>query len=280
MKIKYYKYHALLNDFILIASRPTSLTSDRLSKFARNICHRKRGIGADGVLYLKRSKKGVWEVDVYNADGGWAEKSGNGLRIAGLHCYRTNQNEKDYLFQMGGTLNKVSFINGSVTKAKFSTELGVPKFQTKDIPINMKSRFMINQPLKIGGVSLPMTCLSIGNPHTVLFVEDFDFDWKHIGLEIEKHRLFPNHTNVEFVRILSRKRLQLAEWERGVGATGSSGTGAAASVAAAVVLGVADRKCRVEFDSGALLVHWRKSDNIIELAGPVAFIGEGEFEFK
>ncbi len=159
-------------------------------------------------------------------------------------------------------------------------ELGVPKFHSKDIPIKAKSKYMINGPLKIGGVNIPVTCLSMGNPHTVLFVDDFNFDWQTLGAEIESHRAFPNGTNVEFVKILSKERVRLCEWERGVGATGSSGTGAAAAVTAAVVLGLTDRKCRVEFESGSLAVNWRKRDNIIELTGPVEFICEGSYEYQ
>jgi diaminopimelate epimerase len=138
---------------------------------------------------------------------------------------------------------------------------------------------MINAPLKIGGVNIPVTCLSIGNPHTVLFVDNFNFDWKTLGTEIEKHKAFPNGTNVEFVKILSKNRLRLAEWERGVGATGSSGTGAAAAVTAAVVLGLTNRKCLVEFEAGSLNVNWRERDNVIELTGPVESICQGIFEY-
>jgi len=279
MKIKFFKYNALLNDFIVVEGKAHKLTKNQLPSFVKEICHRKSGVGADGVLCFGKSRKADSKVDVYNADGGWAEKSGNGLRIAGLHCHRLSKQKENFVFEMDGALNKVRFVSGSKSAELLTTELGVPKFKTRDVPINVKSQFMINKPLKVGNTNFPVTCLSIGNPHTVLFVEDFNIDWKQFGAEIEKHGLFPNGTNVEFVKILSSKKLKLAEWERGVGATGSSGTGAAAAVVAAVVLGVADRKCRVEFESGSLSILWRKSDNVIELTGPVEFVCEGYYDY-
>jgi diaminopimelate epimerase len=138
---------------------------------------------------------------------------------------------------------------------------------------------VVNSPVKIGGAGMPMTCLAVGNPHAVVLVENFDFDWQALGAEIETAQAFPNGTNVEFVRRISRKHLKLCEWERGAGATGSSGTGAAAAVCAMVVLGLADRRCKVEFDAGVLTVDWKKDTNVVELTGPVQFVMQGEFEF-
>ncbi len=280
MKVNFFKYHALLNDFIVVDSRKYKLVSNNRAQLVKAICNRKSGIGADGVLFTGSSAKGTAKVDVYNADGGWAEKSGNGLRIIGFHFFRTKRKKRNFFFEMGGTLNPVTVMSGNGYHGVLKTELGVPNFNAKNVPVRTKSKFMINASLEIGGVNTPVTCLSMGNPHTVLFVDDFNFDWPSFGSEIEKHKAFPKYTNVEFVKILSTNRLRLAEWERGVGATGSSGTGAAAAVAAAVVLGLADRKCRVEFESGSLLVNWRKHDNVIELTGPVEFICKGTYEHR
>lgn len=279
MKIGFHKYHALLNDFILIDGARTNLRKSGMTRFVKQICNRKSGVGADGVLLLSKRKFGEVTVDVYNADGGWAEKSGNGLRIAALHLSRIKSPKRTFIIEMGGSSNKVALIKRAKSGAVLKTELGVPVFRSSKIPARSKLQYMINTPLKVGGVNLPVTCLSIGNPHTVLFVENFNFDWKSLGVEIESHKIFPNGTNVEFVKVISSSRLKLSEWERGVGATGSSGTGAAAAVAAAVLLGLAKRKCKVEFDSGSLEISWRKTDNVLELTGPAEFVCEGIFEF-
>ncbi len=158
------------------------------------------------------------------------------------------------------------------------TDIGEPIFETSLVPVKSKSKFLINAEIKIGSANFPLTTLSVGNPHTVLFVDDFDFDWETLGAEIERLPIFPKRTNVEFVKILKRNKIFLSGWERGAGATGSSGTGAAAAVAAGVMNGQLERKCEVEFDTGSLNVNWRNSDNIIELTGPVEFIGEGYIE--
>jgi len=279
MKVKFTKYHALYNDFIIVESKNVRLPRKRLPQLALKMCARHSGVGADGLLFISTKGKKKSVIEVYNADGGWAEKSGNGLRIAGLHFHRKKSRQREFKFQISGTANSVKLIEKTSSGAILRTELGIPKFRSKDVPIKVPFPFMINQSLKMGGVNFPVTCLSIGNPHTVMIVENFDFDWKTFGKLVENNRLFPKKTNVEFVKVLSRSRLQLCEWERGVGATGSSGTGAAAAVAAAVVLGMAERKCTVDFEKGSLLINWRESDNIIELTGPVQFICQGIYEF-
>ena len=160
------------------------------------------------------------------------------------------------------------------------SELAPPELACSQVPVKSKRSYMINAPLRVGDVSLPVTCLSVGNPHTVLFVDDFDFDWPTLGEEIEHLKAFPNRTNVEFVKILTHHKLRLADWERGAGVTGSSGTGAAAAVIAAVVNGQTERRCDVVFDTGSIQVHWRRSDDRIELTGPVSFICSGEYGAK
>ena len=278
MQIKFYKYHALTNDFILIDSSQSKLSKQSLSNTVQQLCHRNRGVGADGLLYLSKAKSDTVTVDVYNADGGWAEKSGNGLRIAGLHLHRQNSKRRNFVIGMGGTENRVTLVSKTKHEAMLTTEIGKPIFETAKVPVKSKSQFMINSPLDLESTEFPVTCLSIGNPHAVLFVDNFDFDWQQIGADIGNHQVFPNGTNVEFVKVISSKTLQVADWERGVGSTGSSGTGAAAAVAASVMLGVAGRKCNVVFETGEIAVNWRESDDIIEISGPAEFICEGTFK--
>ena len=280
MQLKFYKYHALSNDFILIDSARNKISRKLLPEMVRQICERHKGIGADGLLYLSKTKNGKVTIDVYNADGGWAEKSGNGLRIAGLHLHRQNSQKRNFVISMSEAESKVTLVSKTKLGAMLTTEIGTPSFDTSKVPVKSKSQFMINSPLDLGGTKFPVTCLSLGNPHTVLFTDNFEFDWQQIGSDIENHKMFPNGTNVEFVKVVSSKKLRVADWERGVGPTGSSGTGAAAAVAASVMLGVAGRKCTVVFETGEIEVNWRESDDIIEISGPVEFIYEGTFESR
>jgi diaminopimelate epimerase len=157
--------------------------------------------------------------------------------------------------------------------------LGTPQFETKRIPMKSKSKYHINAPLTFGNVKLPVTILSVGNPHTVMFVDNFDFNWHELGSIVEQSDYFPHRTNVEFARIVSKSKIILNDWERGAGATGSSGTGAAAAVVAGVINGFTDRKMEVVFPSGSLFIEWNEKDDTIYLTGPVRYAGTGEYYF-
>lgn len=279
MRLPFVKYHALRNDFLVMAGKDIRLTRQRWPDMVRAICDRRSGIGADGVLRLS-SRRGVdLKVEICNADGSWAEKSGNGMRIAVMHHYLKDHRRREFRLFMDDQTHVARIAGRDESGLQITTTLGQASFETGRVPVRSRHRYMINAPLKLGGLTFPVTCLSVGNPHTVLLVDDFDFDWRQMGSDIETHRAFPNQTNVEFVRVLNRKRLRVAEWERGAGATGSSGTGAAAAVCAAVMLGVADRSCEVQFDTGSLHVYWNAETKMIELTGPVELIGSGNFEY-
>jgi diaminopimelate epimerase len=281
MKVRFSKYHALWNDFIVLeALTHRKMSTRNIPKLAREICHRRTGVGADGVLWLSGSRKADCRMDVYNADGGWAEKSGNGLRICALHLSGKDKRKRWYAIETGTSIDQVRLIRRINGGCVVHSELGEPTFEAKAVPVRSRRRFVINSPVKIRALNIPMTCLAVGNPHAVVLVDNFDFAWQTLGSEIETARAFPRGTNVEFVRRVNRRKLQLCEWERGAGATGSSGTGAAAAVCAMVVLGLADRRCQVEFPAGALEVEWNKDTNLVELTGPAQFISSGEFEYR
>jgi diaminopimelate epimerase len=279
MKVNFAKYQALGNSFLVVES---SQARNRAAwgKFARAICDHATGVGADGLLVISRQRGVDCRADVYNSDGGWAEKSGNGIRIVALHLHRKKGDRKTFTIAMGGALNQVTLIKKVAGGYQIRAEIGVPDFRAKAVPVKTRQPHLINQKLNIGKELVIATCLSVGNPHCVVPVDSFDFDWQAMGSQIEHAPIFPNRTNVEFVRVINRNKLQVAEWERGAGATGSSGTGAAASVAALVMLGRIERKCEVRFETGTLLVSWRTEDNVIELSGPVTVVATGVFETR
>ncbi len=278
MRLPFAKYHALGNDFLVVENRRLGKTS--LSRLAREICHRRTGVGADGLLCLTTSAKKKPAADLFNADGSWAEKSGNGLRILGLHQHLNDKRRKNFVVRMADLDHQVSIVKTTGRSVLVRTDLGSPEFTTGLVPVRTRKKYLINAPLTINGFDFPVTCLSVGNPHTVLFVDNFDFDWQELGADIETARVFPNHTNVEFVKVVSRRKLLLADWERGAGATGSSGTGAAAAVCAAVMTGQAGRRCQVVFDTGSLSIDWKSETNNIELTGPAEFVAEGFYDFE
>ena len=279
MLIKFTKYQALGNDFLVVESdKPWPKRSAAARTIA--ICNRRTGVGADGILLVSPSTKADRRVDVFNADGGWAEKSGNGLRIVAVHLHRKRPAKKKYVIEIGGRLDEVAILGKDRKGFKVRASLGTPAFKASDVPVKSKSLYVINRPMRIGAESILMTSLAVGNPHTIILVDHFEFDWQALGAEIEKARIFPNATNVEFVRVLSRSKIRVAEWERGAGATGSSGTGAAAAVAAGVMLGLVDRKCEVQFEPGSLFIEWKKETDSILLTGPVEFVMSGVYESR
>jgi len=280
MDIKFRKYHALGNDFIVMDQSTRTVTKRRLPRLAREICNRRTGVGADGLISLSSSRKADRRMDIYNADGGWAEKSGNGLRITAVYLNGKRKKARQLKIETGTTIDTVHLIKEIAGGFVVRTELGKPEFETSKIPVRTRQRFVINSPIKIGSVELPMSCVAVGNPHAVLLVDSFDFDWQALGAEIETARAFPNGTNVEFVKGTGPERIELAEWERGVGATGSCGTGAAAAVATLVMMGLAERRCEVVFEAGSLKVDWKTDTDIIEITGAVRFVMQGTYDFR
>lgn len=280
MKISFHKYHALGNDFIVLDHNTRGITSKRLPALAAEICDRRSGVGADGIIAISASRRADYKIDIYNADGGWAEKSGNGSRIAALCLVEHADTGKSMSLETGSSIDRVKLIRKIPRGYLIRTELGEPEFEASRVPVKSKQPFVINSPIPIDSAEIPMTCLAVGNPHAVLVVDNFDFDWRELGAEIEKAKAFPNGTNVEFVKPVNRKKLRVCDWERGAGATGSSGTGAAAAVCAMVMLGLADRKCTVQFETGGLEIEWSETTNLVELTGPVEFVVSGEYEFK
>jgi diaminopimelate epimerase len=279
MQLRFVKYHAVGNDFIVLDSAAARIGRRSLPALTRRICERHTGVGGDGVLWLSPSRKADCKMDVFNSDGGWAEKSGNGLRIVGVHLGRRHSRRKTFEIETGTSVDHVKLGRRLRGGFQVTTALGVPQFEAGKVPVRTRQKYLINSPVKIGGVALPMTCLAVGNPHAIVLVDNFDFDWKLLGADIEHAAAFPNGTNVEFVRLVSRRKLELSEWERGAGATGSSGTGAAAAVAAMVMLGLTDRKCEVSFQYGSLGVDWDEKSGVISIQGSVHRVAEGIYDY-
>ncbi len=279
-KIKFAKYHALGNDFIIIDLQKTRNHSFDFNRLAVKICDRHFGIGADGILVLTGSRRADCCIDLFNSDGSWAEKSGNGFRIVAAYYYSCYTKKKNLTFEINNDISEAKIIKAARSSYSIKVSLGKPVFDTKLIPMKSKTNFHIDTPIKIEGKSFPVTSLSVGNPHTVLFVDSFDFDWQELGYIIENCSYYPNRTNVEFGKIVSRSKVILNDWERGAGATGSSGTGAAATVVSGVVNSLLKRKAEVVFPSGSLFIDWSESDDIIYLTGPVEFVCRGEYDYN
>lgn len=269
--IKFTKMHALGNDFIVIDARALKIASP--GKFARKACERRFGIGADQMLLLGESNKADFSMRIFNADGSEVEMCGNGIRALARYIWDRKLAAKGVLEidTPAGIIRPVR--KGSLVRV----DMGEPVLEARKIPVNLDGR-VIGYPIKAGDRIFEMTCVSMGNPHAVIFMEDVaGFPVSQYGPVIENNPLFPNRANVEFIEVVSKGELQMRVWERGAGETPACGTGACAAAVAASLKGLADRSVVVHLAGGDLEIEWAEN-NRIYMTGPATEVFEGEIK--
>lgn len=269
MKLPFTKMHGLGNDFILIDVRGRKIPN--LSRVVKKLSHRRFGIGFDQALILLPSKKADFRMDIYNADGGRVEMCGNGIRCLAKYIWGRRLSRKDTL--------SIETLAGVIRPRRVGNlvevDMGGPILEGPQIPVNLSGR-VIDYPLKVGERGFSITCVSMGNPHCVIFVEDVDrFPVTQCGPLIENHPLFPKRTNVEFVEVVNERVLKIRVWERGAGETMACGTGACAGVVAGVLKNLVQRKVTVHLLGGDLRVEYSKRDNHVYMTGPAIEVFEG-----
>jgi len=278
-KISFAKFHGLGNDFII--SRGRGLPRN-LPALARAITNRHTGVGADGFLVVlppKHRRHDAW-VRFFNADGSEPEVSGNGLRCVG--AYLAGESERrQFVIETAAGVKSLRLLKSDGGHWVFEVAMGEPILATEKIPFAAKhvAAPVVNFPLPLSRGEVRVTVTSMGNPHCTVFVDDFDVvDWRALGREIEKHRLFPNRTNVEFVKVISRREIAVRFWERGVGETNSSGTGSCGAAVACILNSLTGRKVRVRTLAGNLKIAWPENGEVT-LTGPAKRIAEGTFHY-
>ena len=265
--------HGLGNDYIVVDNRDDAVKEEEISEFAKRICQRRFSVGADGLLLLSNSSRGDVKMRIFNADGSEAEMCGNGISCLAKYCYENNVvGRKEFVVETLAGLKtvRVTVEDGEVKNV--FVNMGKPVFDRDKIPMRGKGR-CIDEPLKVDDGEFRITCLSVGNPHCVIFVDDVkNFPVREIGPLIEHNKLFPKGVNVEFAQILNRGEIHTRVWERGVGETLACGTGACATVVVANTLGKVDEKVIVHLLGGDLTIKYRES---ISLLGPAEKVFEG-----
>ncbi len=274
--MKFAKVHGLGNAFVLVDA---GVAPTDLARWARRLCARHIGIGADGVIVYTLADDGV-EMRLLNADGSEAEISGNGLR--GLAAYVAAKAWRPPVHTVhtaaGPKRVEVAAIEGS--RFRVATDLGPPILGSADIPVVLDPPLprVVDHPLDVRGQTVSVTATSVGNPHCAVFVDAPADDplLRSLGPALETHAFFPRKTNVEFVSVKSRGELRVRFWERGVGYTRASGTGAASAAVAAILGGRADRNVRVVCDGGVLEVEWPEGGSVRQV-GEVEILFEGDW---
>lgn len=282
IEIPFQKFHGLGNDFIVTSGR--SLPSS-LSRLAQAITNRHTGVGADGFIVVlpPATKKHDARLRFFNADGSEAEMSGNGIRCAAAFLVGRTKTPRPLAIETLAGLKTVELVKTQAGRWVFRVGMGVPVLAPAKVPFKSGGVRppVVGFPLRTHRGLLPVTVTSMGNPHCTVLVADFDhIDWARLGREIERNRLFPRRTNVEFVKVLSRSEIEVRFWERGVGETSSSGTGSCAAVVACILNGLTGRKVRVRTQAGTLDVAWPDKGpdkGEVTLTGPVARIARGTY---
>lgn len=274
--MKFAKAHGLGNDFLLIEA---GAVPHDVCRLVTRLCERHTGVGADGVLLYGPAPGGV-AMRLVNADGSDAEISGNGLRCLAAYAVAHGLAAPEHVVQTaaGPRRVKVEPIGGA--RYRVVTDLGQPLLATHEIPVALEPgrKPVVDHPIFVAGRNLRVTATSLGNPHCALFLETPAEDAlvRELGPALETHVLFPQRTNVEFVTVLSPGELRVRFWERGVGFTQASGTGAASAAVAAILKGLTGRSVRVSCDGGVLEVEWPEG-GAVRQTGEVELLFEGEW---
>ncbi|MCF8024640.1 MAG: diaminopimelate epimerase [Desulfobacteraceae bacterium] len=270
--MNFYKYHGLGNDYIVLD--PQEFAEEITGGYIRRICHRNCGIGSDGILFGPLpDKSGVPALRIFNPDGSEAEKSGNGLRIFARYLYDSGRvsQEPFLIATRGGTVTARVLESGR----SVSVEMGNVSFESTQIPVSGAKREVINETLKAGGETLTFCAATIGNPHCVIIESEISADQtRRLGPRIETHPLFPNRTNVQFVKIMDKGNIAVQIWERGAGYTLASGSSASAAAAVARRLDLCSKDITVHMPGGELDIRIG-NDYSISMTGPVTRIAEG-----
>lgn len=279
--MKFFKVHSLGNDFLIIDEGEAKHLPD-ISILTGRICDRHTGVGADGLLLIsvKDKTKGHVKFRIFNADGTEAEISGNGLRCAAAYLYHQKKIDSPQIVFLTTAGHRDSkLLERKKNLFHIRVGMGLPRLRSKDIPFDDGSTHdkIIDYPLSINQKVYSITALSLGNPHCAIFVNRFParIEWHQIGREIESHPFFPNRTNIEFIRVLSRDVIDVLFWERGVGETLSSGSGSCAAAVASILKNLTDKKVQVRTSMGYLTVEWEKKK--VYQSGPAEVILKGNF---
>ena len=273
-EIKFWKMHGLGNDYILIDNRDGKLDGKDLGKVAKNLCRRRFSVGADGLLLLYDSSVADVKMRIFNADGSEAEMCGNGIRCLAKYCFENNVTDKTELRIETLAGIKTVWLNvEDGTVRSVTVNMGSPILERRMIPMAGEGK-CIDEELEVEGEKFKITCLSVGNPHCVIFMDNVDaFPVEKIGPKIENHPAFPNRTNVEFAQLIRNNEMKIRVWERGVGETLACGTGACAAVVAANLTGKASGKCIVHLRGGDLNIEYMNNRILMRGAAEKSFEG-------
>ena len=280
MKLAFTKMEGCGNDYVYVNGFTQSVPEEDKPALVRRLSDRHFGIGSDGVIFINPAKEADFEMEMWNADGTRSEMCGNGIRCVARYVYDFGlTDQKEFSIVSAGKIKYMTLYEQDGQISAVRVNMGQPILEADQIPVRADHSPVINVPIEVQGKEYRMTCVSMGNPHAVVFVDSTeDFPLEQVGPYFENHPCFPNRTNTEFVQVIDRGRVRMRVWERGTGETLACGTGCCATAVACVLNGLTDNAITVEVLGGALQIEWDRDNDLVWMTGPATVVFSGEIE--
>lgn len=274
--MKFTKMHGIGNDYIYVDCLKETIENP--SEVSKKVSDRHFGIGSDGLVMILPSTKADFTMRMLNSDGSESEMCGNAIRCVGKFVYDNKLTDKTKISietLAGIKILDMQTEDNKVTLVK--VDMGEPILSPEKIPVVSSKDIVISEPVQIGSDIYKITCVSMGNPHAVTYVDDvINFPLEVVGPKMETHSIFPRKVNAEFVEIIDRNTLKMRVWERGAGETLACGTGACAVLVASCLNGLCERKAVIKLLGGDLIIEWNENDNHVYMTGPATKVFDGE----
>lgn len=282
--MKFTKMHGCGNDYIYINGFVEHIDAKEKPELVKRLSDRHFGIGSDGVIFINPGKVAEFEMEMYNADGSRSQMCGNGIRCVAKYVYDNQMTDKTSItIESYGSVKNLDVTLGEDGKVDLiRVNMGAPILKAEHIPVVSENEQVIDEEIEVNGKIYKMTCVSMGNPHAVVFLNDVEdmrtFDIEQIGPHFECHKKFPERVNTEFVKVLDQNTVEMRVWERGTGETLACGTGSCAVAVACMLNGFTQNKVHIKLLGGTLVCEWDTKENTVYMTGPAVTVFTGTIE--
>ena len=276
--MKFTKMHGIGNDYVYVNCFKE--TVEHPSEMAIKVSARHFGIGSDGLILIKPSEVADGKMEMYNADGSQGAMCGNGIRCVAKYMYDYGITDKTSISVE--TKSGIKYLDLTIKDGKVDTvkvNMGTPILKAVDIPVRSEKEQVIDEPVMVDGKEWKITCVSMGNPHAITYIDDVkNLEIEKIGPKFENHEIFPDRVNTEFVRVIDRNTLEMRVWERGSGETLACGTGACAVAVSSILNGLTEEEVTVKLLGGDLKIFWDRTENKVYMTGSATTVFDGEID--
>ena len=276
--MKFTKMHGIGNDYVYVNCFKE--TVEHPSEMAIKVSDRHFGIGSDGLILIKPSEVADGKMEMYNADGSQGAMCGNGIRCVAKYMYDYGITDKTSISVE--TKSGIKYLDLTIKDGKVDTvkvNMGTPILKAADIPVRSEKEQVIDEPVMVDGKEWKITCVSMGNPHAITYIDDVkNLEIEKIGPKFENHEIFPDRVNTEFVHVIDRNTVEMRVWERGSGETLACGTGACAVAVSSILNGLTEEEVTVKLLGGDLKIFWDRTENKVYMTGSATTVFDGEID--